>query len=106
MQLVISEKPSVAQPHMYDERLKKWRIEDLPIVPEKWKYQISEGTKKQFFILKKLMERVDVTEIICATDAGREGELIFRLVYQQAGCRKPGSHLVKVKRKVWIERWI
>ena len=128
MQLVISEKPSVAQaiakvigaykreegylagsgyivswcvghlvelaqPHMYDEHLKKWRIEDLPIVPDHWKYQISEGTKKQFFILKKLMERTDVTEIICATDAGREGELIFRLVYQQAGCKKPFKRL-------------
>ncbi len=128
MQLVISEKPSVAQaiakvigaykredgylegsgyivswcvghlvelaqPHIYDESLKKWRIEDLPIVPDHWKYQICEGTKKQFFILKKLMEREDVTEIICATDAGREGELIFRLVYQQAGCKKPFKRL-------------
>lgn len=83
----------LAQPQVYDERLKKWRIEDLPILPENWLYQISEGTKKQFFILKKLMERRDVTEIIAATDAGREGELIFRLVYEQARCQKPFKRL-------------
>lgn len=70
----------LVQPQAYDERLKEWRMEDLPILPENWLYQVSEGTKKQFFILKKLMNRSDVTEIIAATDAGREGELIFRLV--------------------------
>ena len=70
----------------YDEKYKKWRYEDLPIVPECWKHKILEGTKKQFGILKKLMRDSKVDEVICATDAGREGELIFRLVYEQAGC--------------------
>ena len=70
----------------YDEKYKKWRYEDLPIVPECWKHRVLEGTKKQFGILKKLMRDSKVDEVICATDAGREGELIFRLVYEQAGC--------------------
>lgn len=87
----------LAMPQDYDERYAKWRIEDLPIVPnrwhDKWHYKISDGTKKQFYILKKLMERSDVTEIVAATDAGREGELIFRLVYEQAGCKKPFKRL-------------
>lgn len=77
----------------YDERYKKWRFEDLPIVPEEWKTRILDTTKKQFSILKKLMHRKDVTEVIAATDAGREGELIFRLVYEKAGCKKPVKRL-------------
>ena len=77
----------------YDEKYKKWRYEDLPIVPECWKHKILEGTKKQFGILKKLMRDSQVDEVICATDAGREGELIFRLVYEQAGCKKPMKRL-------------
>ena len=77
----------------YDEKYKKWRYEDLPIVPECWKHKILEGTKKQFGILKKLMRDSEVNEVICATDAGREGELIFRLVYEQAGCKKPMKRL-------------
>ena len=77
----------------YDEKYKKWRYEDLPIVPECWKHKILEGTKKQFGILKKLMRDSEVDEVICATDAGREGELIFRLVYEQAGCKKPMKRL-------------
>ena len=77
----------------YDERYRKWNYDDLPIVPEKWKKKILEGTKKQFGILQILMNRNDVTEVICGTDAGREGELIFRLVYEQAGCRKPVKRL-------------
>lgn len=72
----------------YDERYRKWRYEDLPIIPDKWKKKVLEGTKKQFQILKKLMNSKDVESIICATDAGREGELIFRLVYEQTGCKK------------------
>ncbi|MFR4725722.1 MAG: DNA topoisomerase [Faecalibacterium sp.] len=72
----------------------KWSIADLPILPQKWQYLVSASTKKQFGILQKLMHRPDVDSIvICATDAGREGELIFRLVYQQAGCKKPFSRL-------------
>lgn len=77
----------------YDEKYKKWRYEDLPIVPECWKHKILEGTKKQFGILKKLMRDSKVDEVICATDAGREGELIFRLVYEQARCKKPMKRL-------------
>ena len=77
----------------YDEKYKKWRYEDLPIVPECWKHKILEGTKKQFGILKKLMRDSKVDEVICATDAGREGELIFHLVYEQAECQKPMKRL-------------
>ena len=77
----------------YDERYRKWNYDDLPIVPEKWKKKILEGTKKQFGILQTLMNRNDVTEVICGTDAGREGELIFRIAYEQAGCRKPVKRL-------------
>ena len=85
----------LAMPQAYDEKYGKWRKEDLPILPEKWKYQIYQSTKKQFQTLKSLMARKDVSELCCATDAGREGELIFRLVYHQAGCRKPF-------RRLWI----
>lgn len=77
----------------YDERYRKWNYDDLPIIPEKWKKKILDGTKKQFGILQTLMNRNDVTEVICGTDAGREGELIFRLVYEQAGCSKPVKRL-------------
>ena len=79
----------LAPPNVYDEKYVKWSVADLPILPEKWQYLVSASTKKQFGILKKLMHRPDVDGVICATDAGREGELIFRLVYQQAGCKKP-----------------
>ena len=81
------------QPEGYDEKYRRWRYADLPIFPQEWKYQVSSGTKKQFAILKKLMERKDVDSLICATDAGREGELIFRLVYQLCGCQKPVERL-------------
>ena len=80
-------------PEGYDEKYSKWRREDLPIFPERWRYQVSSGTRKQFGILKKLMERADVDSLICATDAGREGELIFRLVYHQCGCKRPFERL-------------
>lgn len=83
----------LAQPEAYGETYAKWRLEDLPILPEKWKYQVSASTKKQFQILKELMKREDVASIVEATDAGREGELIFRLVYHQAGCKKPFERL-------------
>lgn len=83
----------LSQPEAYDEKYAKWRYDDLPILPEHWQYQVSASTKKQFGILKKLMQRKDVESLICATDAGREGELIFRLVYQQAGCKKPVERL-------------
>ena len=83
----------LAPPNVYDAKYVKWSIADLPILPEKWQYLVSTSTKKQFGILQKVMNRPDVDSIVCATDAGREGELIFRLVYQQAGCKKPFSRL-------------
>ena len=83
----------LAPPEAYDEKYEKWRYSDLPILPSEWKYQISDATIKQFGILKKLMEREDVTGLVKATDAGREGELIFRLVYHQAKCKKPFERL-------------
>lgn len=83
----------LSQPEAYDEKYAKWRYDDLPILPDHWQYQVSASTKKQFGILKKLMQRKDVESLICATDAGREGELIFRLVYHQCGCKKPVERL-------------
>ena len=83
----------LAPPGAYDPRLERWNRADLPILPERWQYLVSSSTKKQFDVLCKLMHRADVDRIVCATDAGREGELIFRLVYHQCGCRKPVSRL-------------
>lgn len=128
MQLVISEKPSVAMAlakalgvtekkkgwiegngyiiswcvgHLvglanadaYNERYKKWNLDDLPIIPETWKFVVSKDKNEQFSILKELMNDSRVTEAVNACDAGREGELIFRLVYDKAGCRKPVKRL-------------
>ena len=127
MQLIITEKPSVAQsiaaalevkerkqgylqgkgylvswcvghlvelaePEVYGD-YGKWQYADLPILPDKWQYAVLPDSKQQFNILRQLMARDDVTEIVCATDAGREGELIFRLVYAVAGCTKPVQRL-------------
>ena len=83
----------LAPPNVYDAKYVKWSIADLPILPQKWQYLVSASTKKQFDILQKLMHCPDVDSVICATDSGREGELIFRLVYEQAGCKKPFSRL-------------
>ena len=77
----------------YDDRYKKWRYEDLPILPDPFRYVVSEEKAAQFHILRSLMERSDVTELVNACDAGRKGELIFRLVYEAAGCSKPFSRL-------------
>ena len=128
MQLVIAEKPSVAQSlsrilgvttrkdgylegkkyivswcfghlagladaSVYDERYAKWKREDLPIIPIPFQFRIAEGKQNQFDVLQKLMRREDVTEVINACDAGREGELIFRTVYHLAGCSKPMKRL-------------
>ncbi len=128
MQLVIAEKPSVAQSlaavlgakerkqgylegnghliswcvgHLiglaaadaYDARYSKWCYEDLPIIPKEWKYSIAPDKKEQYEVLASLMNRPDVESLVCATDAGREGELIFRLVYDYAGCKKPFKRL-------------
>ena len=83
----------LAPPSAYGEQYVKWNIADLPILPEKWQYLVSASTKKQFGILKKLMHRADVNTVVNSCDAGREGELIFQLVYEQAGCKKPVSRL-------------
>ena len=84
---------SLADAGTYDERFKKWRYDDLPILPQEWQYIIPDDKKKQFDTLRSLMERPDVTGLVCAADAGREGELIFRFVYQMAGCKKPFQRL-------------
>ena len=83
----------LAAPSKYDEKYAKWRAEDLPILPEDWQYAVIESTKAQFSILRTLMNDSRVTSIVCATDAGREGELIFRLVYALCGCTKPVERL-------------
>lgn len=83
----------LAEPETYDEKYKKWTYDDLPIMPSKWKYEVSSVTRKQFGVLKNLMKREDVDCLVCATDAGREGELIFRLVYHQCHCTKPFERL-------------
>ena len=128
MQLVIAEKPSVAESlsrilgvstrhdgymegkryvvswcfghlagladaSVYDERYAKWKMEDLPIIPSTFQFRIAEGKQNQFDVLQMLMRREDVTEVINACDAGREGELIFRTVYHLAGCSKPMKRL-------------
>ena len=85
----------MANPDAYDSRYAKWNMEDLPIFPKGYKYEVTKATKKQFSILKKLMNESSVDTIINACDAGREGEAIFRLVYTEASCKK------KVER-LWI----
>ena len=83
----------MANPSAYDERYAKWKLEDLPIIPSRYKYEIVNATKKQFNILKKLMNSKEIETVINACDAGREGELIFRLVYEQAKCNKDVKRL-------------
>lgn len=83
----------LASADVYDEKYKKWNISDLPIIPPDWKYTVSENKNKQFQVVKKLMNDSRITEVINAADAGREGELIFRLVYEKAGCKKPIKRL-------------
>ena len=84
---------ALAEPSVYDEKYAKWNYADLPIIPAEFQYKIYGGKQKQFKVVKTLMNRKDVTEVINACDAGREGELIFRLVYNQANCRKPVKRL-------------
>src|SRR3954465_12314632 len=76
-------------PEGYDERLQRWRLEDLPILPDEFRYHAQDRTLDQFNVIKTLLGRADVTEVVNAADAGREGELIFDLVYTLSGCRKP-----------------
>lgn len=70
-----------------------WKFENLPIIPSKWLFEVNKATKAQFYVLKELMSRNEVTEIVCATDAGREGECIFRYIYNKIGCKKPVKRL-------------
>ena len=83
----------LAQPEAYGEQYAKWRYGDLPILPKTWKYEVPKDKKKQLGLLCQLMKDKRVESVICATDAGREGELIFRLVYEHAGCKKPMERL-------------
>ena len=85
----------LAAPAAYGEQFQKWQISSLPILPQEWQYTISADKGKQFQTLKELMHRADVSEVVNACDAGREGELIFRFVYEMAGCKKP-------IRRLWI----
>ena len=77
----------------YGEQYRKWSYDSLPILPQEWQYTVTADKGKQFKILKELMHRADVSEVVNACDAGREGELIFRFVYHQAGCKKPFTRL-------------
>ena len=77
----------------YDEKYAKWQYKDLPILPQNWKYVTSKGKEKQMKIIGQLMKQREVKEIIAATDSGREGELIFRLVYEKLRCKKPIKRL-------------
>ena len=86
---------ALAMPEAYRSDYQRWRYSDLPILPEKWQYTVVAETKKQFELLRRLMNDSRVTSLVCATDAGREGELIFRLVYAMADCRKE-------VRRLWI----
>lgn len=83
----------LAQPESYEEAWKKWSYESLPIIPQEWQHEVKSDTKAQYQILKKLIHDDRVDAVVCATDAGREGELIFRLTYNMAGCRKPMKRL-------------
>lgn len=86
---------ALAMPEAYRSDYQRWRYSDLPILPDKWQYSVVAETKKQFELLRRLMHDSRVTSLVCATDAGREGELIFRLVYAMADCRKE-------VRRLWI----
>ena len=85
----------LAEAAAYGEQYKKWSYDSLPILPQEWKYTVAADKEKQFKTLKELMHRADVSEVVNACDAGREGELIFRFVYEMAGCKKP-------MRRLWI----
>ena len=86
---------SLKEPDELDERYRRWRMDDLPILPEDIPLKVLPATRSQFAIVKKWMNDKDTSEVICATDAAREGELIFRYIYRMAGCKKP-------VRRLWI----
>ena len=83
----------LAQPDAYGERYGKWSYDSLPILPTTWKYMVKEDTKAQYQVLYQLMRDDRIDTVICATDAGREGELIFRLTYKMTECKKPIKRL-------------
>ena len=84
---------TLKEPQELDERYTRWRAEDLPILPEKMETKVIKKTRSQFLSVKKWMNDKETQDIICATDSGREGELIFRYIYEQAGCRRPVKRL-------------
>ena len=84
---------TLCEPDELDEKYKKWRLTDLPILPDEIPTKVISKTRSQFSVLKKLMQEKEVESLICATDAGREGELIFRLIYEKAKCQKPVQRL-------------
>ena len=84
---------SLAQPHEIKPEWRQWRFDQLPILPTEWPLVVYEKTKDQFEVVRKILTSGRVSRIVCATDAGREGELIFRYIYEAAGCRKPVSRL-------------
>lgn len=86
---------TLKEPQELDERYTRWKKEDLPILPARMETKVIKKTRSQFLAVKKLMNDKETGDIICATDSGREGELIFRYIYEQAGCRKP-------VRRLWI----
>lgn len=88
---------TMSYPEVYDERLKKWSLQTLPFIPKEFKYEVIDGVKKQFGIVKKILNRQDVDCIYVCTDSGREGEYIYRLVEQMAGVKG------KVRKRVWID---
>lgn len=83
----------LAQPDAYSDEWKKWSYDSLPMIPAEWKHEVKKDTVAQYKVLKELMDDTRVDSVVCATDAGREGELIFRLTYNMAGCRKPMKRL-------------
>ncbi len=91
----------MTSPSAYNEKYAKWRLEDLPIILDKYKYEVVKSTRGQFNTLKKLMNAKEVETVINACDVGREGELIFRLVYEQAGCKKISKDFASHQWKMW-----
>src|SRR5574344_1806814 len=88
---------TMSYPEVYDEKLKLWRLDTLPFMPKEYKYEIIPAVEKQFNVVKTLLQREDVTTIYVATDSGREGEYIYRLVEQMAGITN------KTRKRVWID---
>ena len=84
---------ALAEPHEVNPAWKKWRLGDLPLVPPEWPLVVTEATRSQFEIVRRLLVAREIREVVCATDAGREGELIFRYIYEAAGAKKPVRQL-------------